>query len=131
MVGLLLGELGFDFLFPSCVKKSDKNGTKTACVNAPLTCQTKILSIPYQPRLQTEQKNCIFVTLILFLSHQEFFSIWSHVELKRKREVCIHLLLHHGHHVEGIAHSVETKDARENLETGPAVERTKERRKEN
>ena len=36
--------------------------------------------------------------------------------------MCVYLLLHHGHHVEGIAHGVETKDARENLETGPAVQ---------
>lgn len=31
----------------------------------------------------------------------------------------VNFLFHHGHHVECIAHCVETKDARENLETSP------------
>lgn len=33
--------------------------------------------------------------------------------------MCVYFLFHHSHHVERIAHCVETKDARKNLETGP------------
>lgn len=32
----------------------------------------------------------------------------------------VDLLLHHGHHVEGVSHGVEAQDARELLETSPA-----------
>ena len=35
----------------------------------------------------------------------------------------VHFLFHHSHHVECIAHSVEAKDARENLETGPEADK--------
>jgi len=58
-------------------------------------------------------------TLFLFVSHQEVLSVWRHVELQWKREVRVYFFFHHGHHVEGIAHCVETKDARKNLETSP------------
>ena len=63
-------------------------------------------------------------TLVLFVSHQKVLSVWSHVELKWKREVRIYLFFHHGDHVESIAHCVKTKDARKNLEAGPKMKQT-------
>ena len=39
----------------------------------------------------------------------------------------VDLLLHHGHHVEGVAHGVEAQDARQLLETGSVGERNRVR----
>ena len=33
--------------------------------------------------------------------------------------MCVDFLLHHGHHVKGITHGVEAKDARKHLEASP------------
>ena len=53
------------------------------------------------------------------LAHEEVLGVGGHVEAQREGEVGVDLLLHHGHHVEGVAHRVEAQDARELLETRP------------
>ena len=37
--------------------------------------------------------------------------------------MCVDFLLHHGHHVKGITHGVEAKDARKHLEASPRKDR--------
>lgn len=53
----------------------------------------------------------------LSFAHQEVFSVGRHVEAQREGEVCVDLLLHHGHHVEGVPHGVEAQDPRQLFET--------------
>lgn len=48
----------------------------------------------------------------LSFAHKEVLCVRSHVEAQREREMRVHLFLHHGHHVEGVPHSVEAQDAR-------------------
>ena len=48
-------------------------------------------------------------------AHEEVLCVRRHVEPQREREVRVDLLLHHGHHVEGVAHGVEAQDARQLL----------------
>lgn len=62
----------------------------------------------------------------LSFAHEEVLRVGSHVEAQREGEVCVHLLLHHGHHVEGVPHGVEAQDARQFLKAsseGPKMDR--------
>lgn len=63
-----------------------------------------------------------FVRTLFALSfaHEEVFGVGRHVEAQREGEVGVDLLLHHGHHVEGVSHGVETEDPRQLLETRSA-----------
>lgn len=53
----------------------------------------------------------------LYFAHEEVLGVRRHVEAQGEGEVSVHLLLHHGHHVEGVPHGVEAQDARQFLET--------------
>lgn len=75
--------------------------------------------MPWEKPLSVYKQTTQKCTLFLFVSHEELFSVWRHVELKWKREVRVYFLFHHSHHVECISHCVETKNARKNLKTGP------------
>lgn len=61
------------------------------------------------------------------LGHEEVLSVGGHVEAQGEGEVRVDLLLHHGDHVEGVAHSVEAQDARQLLEARPGKEQDGER----
>lgn len=63
-----------------------------------------------------------FVRTLFALSfaHEEVLGVGRHVEAQREGEVGVDLLLHHGHHVEGVSHGVETEDPRQLLETRSA-----------
>lgn len=54
----------------------------------------------------------------LSFAHEEVLGVGRHVEAQREGEVGVDLLLHHGHHVEGVPHGVEAQDPRQLLETG-------------
>lgn len=54
------------------------------------------------------------------LGHEEVFGVGRHVQAQGEGEVCVDLLLHHGHHVKGVAHSIEAQDAWKFLEACPA-----------
>lgn len=54
----------------------------------------------------------------LSFSHQKVLSVGRHVQPQGEGEVRVDLLLHHGHHVKGVAHGVEAQDPWQLLETG-------------
>ena len=55
----------------------------------------------------------------LSLAHEEVLGVGRHVEAQWEGEVCVDLLLHHRHHVEGVSHGVEAQDPRKLLEARP------------
>ena len=66
----------------------------------------------------------VLTLLALSFAHEEVLCVGRHVETQGKGEVRVDLLLHHGHHVEGVAHGVEAQDARELLEARPEMNTT-------
>lgn len=81
-------------------------------------------------RRQTEFKIVVFqqnnrtTFLPVALGHEEVLGVRRHVEPQRERKVRVYFFLHHGHHVERVAHGVKAQDPRELLKTCP--ERQKE-----
>lgn len=63
----------------------------------------------------SKQKHTLFV---LSFTHEEIFGVRCHVEAQGEGEMGVDLLLHHGHHVEGVSHCVEAQDARQFLKAG-------------
>lgn len=61
----------------------------------------------------------------LAFPHEEVLGVGRHVEAQREGEVCVDLLLHHGHHVESVSHGVEAQDARQLFETGSKEQKQK------
>lgn len=70
------------------------------------------------PRVGTSSASPGPTVFALSFAHEEVLGVGRHVEAQREGEVGVDLLLHHGHHVEGVPHGVEAQDPRQLLETG-------------
>lgn len=62
----------------------------------------------------------------LSFAHEEVLGVGRHVEAQREGEVCVDLLLHHRHHVEGVSHGVEAQDPWQLFETRSVGAETKD-----
>lgn len=60
------------------------------------------------------------LTAACLAGQQVALHVVGHVEAQGKREVGVHFLLHHRHHVEGVPHRVEAQDLRKPLHARPA-----------